>query len=113
MKSIVLFFSILAFLQADVILVKSLACKEIETLEKIPADISQDYIKLNIYAMSNDCAFVSKKDKVQAHEYNYKNQNSLYTKIYLKDSGRILYIRSKNIQIEQPGNINAPVTFSR
>lgn len=98
-----LFFSLTIFLQADVILVKSLACKDVEKLKTVPDDILKDSIKLNIYAMSNACTILSKSDKIQAHEYEQHKKSDPFTKIYLKKSGRILFIRSKNISVEQPG----------
>ncbi len=111
MKVLVLFFSFFILLQADVILVKSLACNDIEKLENIPGDVLKDSIKLNIYAMSNDCALLSKQDKIQAHEYTTENKSDKFIKIYLQDSGRILFINRKNIQIEQPGS--GTFTYSR
>jgi len=95
-----------ALVQADQIKVKSLACTSIDTFEKIPPEVLEDELKLSLFAVANGCRSLSRKDAVTAIGYDPRNEKALFVKILHKKSGETLYVRRKNLQIEQPGKKN-------
>ena len=92
--------------QADQIKMKSMACPSLETFEKVPPEALEDDIKLSLFAVANNCRILSRKDKVTAIGYDPRNDKSIFIQILHKNSGETLYIRRKNITVEQPGKKN-------
>ncbi|WP_324171289.1 hypothetical protein [Sulfurimonas sp.] len=88
---------------ADKIKKKTLACPTVLQLQKAPLNTADNYINLNMYAISNDCVIVSKRDDVEAIGYDSLNSKDIYQKILYKKNGVYLYILKSSIQIEQAG----------
>lgn len=92
--------------QADQIKMKSLACPTLEVFEKIPPKALDDNLELSLFAMANECKILSRDDAVNAIGYDPRNDKAIFIKILLKQSGETLYIRRKNLLVEQPGKNN-------
>jgi len=101
---IVLVFNV--WMQADQIKMKSLACPSLEIFEKIPPEALQDELALSLYAMANNCRILSRRDSVTAIGYDPRNDKNIFIQIVHNESGETLYIRRKNIEVEQPGKNN-------
>jgi len=90
-------------LSADKMKSKTLGCPSVMLLQKAPADMKDNYLELNMYAIANSCVVISKRDSVEAIGYDPLNSKDIYQKILYKKTGTILYIPSATIQIEQAG----------
>lgn len=93
-------------LQADQIKVKSLACPSLETFKKVPSEALEDDLSLSLFAVANDCRVLSRSDHVTAIGYDPRNEKTIYIQILHKQSGETLFIRRKNLLVEQPGKKN-------
>ncbi len=93
-------------LRADQIKIESLACPALETFKKVPSEALEDDLKLSLFAVAHDCRVLSHSDHVTAIGYDPRNEKSIYIQILHKKSGETLFIRRKNILIEQPGKKN-------
>ena len=91
---------------ADAIKAQTVACPTVEIFKNLAKETENDYVKLNLFAMANDCLILSKKDKVEAIDYDPANDNALYMKIVHKQSGKILFVPSNALYIEKPGKKN-------
>ena len=100
-KLILTFFVLVSFLNADKVLQKSLACPSIMLLKKAP--LGDDYLGLNLYAISNNCVILSKNSKIQAIGYDPQNKKVQYQEILYKNTGAILYMLRSQMQVEQGG----------
>jgi hypothetical protein len=94
-------------LSADVITVKTLACPSVTILQKFVKEDLKDPLKLDIYAISNNCIILSKGDKVEALGYDPRNSKEVYQKILYKKTNRELYMRRSSIFVEQGGKKNS------
>lgn len=88
---------------ADKIKKKTLACPSVLQLQKAPLNTADNYINLSMYAISNDCVIVSKRDDIEAVGYDPLNSKEIYQKIIYKKTGVYLYVIRSSIQIEQAG----------
>jgi len=91
---------------ADSIKEQTVGCPTIEILKNIPKETANDYIKLNLFTMANDCMILSRNDKVEAIDYDPANNVALFMKIVHKQSGKILFVPTEDLYIEQPGKKN-------
>jgi len=90
------------FLNADKVLVRTLACKTMDALEKAPVN-EEDSMKLNLYAIANECAILSRDAEIQVLGYDPRNTKKMYIQIVDKRTGYNFYILKSKIQIEQGG----------
>jgi len=91
---------------ADSIKAQTIGCPTVDVLKNISKETENDYVKINLFAMANDCLLLSQKDKVEAIDYDSANETALYIKIIHKQSGKVLFVPSSDIYIEQPGKKN-------
>jgi len=94
-------------LSADMIVVKSLACPTISTLEKSLLEDLSDTIAFEQYAIVNDCVVVTRGDSVEALGYDPRNSKERYIKILYKKTSKELYMLRSALQVEQGGKKNA------
>lgn len=105
MKYIFLLLATLS-LSADLIKKQTLACPTKLILQKsVEIDLS-DPLKLEMYAISNECVVLGREDKVQALGYDPRNAKEIFQKILYKKTGVELYILREAIQVEQGGKHN-------
>lgn len=83
-----------------------MACPSLEIFERIPPEALKDDLELSLYAVANNCRILSRKDQVTSIGYDPHNDKSIFIQIIHKNSGETLYIRRKNIIVEQPGKQN-------
>ena len=88
---------------ADMMKKKTLACPSVIQLQKAPVDNADNFMKLSMYAIANDCVVINKRDKVEAIGYDPLNSKEIYQKILYMKTGVYLYILRSTIQIEQDG----------
>jgi len=100
-KLFLVFVSLYTYLNADKILNKALACPSVMALKKAP--LGDDYLNLNMYAISNSCIIIYKNTEVQAIGYDPRNSSEIYQKIVEKRTGVTLFVKKSVIQIEQGG----------
>ncbi|RLA73110.1 MAG: hypothetical protein DRG24_01130 [Epsilonproteobacteria bacterium] len=91
---------------ADSIKSQTIGCPTVDVLKNISKETDNDYVKINLFAMANDCLLLSQKDKVEAIDYDPVNEKTLYIKIIHKQSGKVLFVPSSEIYIEQSGKKN-------
>ncbi|MEA3373342.1 MAG: hypothetical protein U9Q62_06585 [Campylobacterota bacterium] len=91
---------------ADRIKMKAMGCPSMMAFTKVPSEILQDDIKLSLYAVKNGCRILTSRDQVTAIGYDPRNDKTQFMQIIHKESGETLYIRRKNVQVEQPGKKN-------
>ena len=104
-----LFFLLLLTLSlpADMIKKQTLACPTKLILQKaVDIDLS-DPLKLEMYAVSNECVVLNREDKVQALGYDPRNSQETFQKILYKKTGVELYILRESISVEQGGKKNS------
>ena len=82
-----------------------------EPFKNVPPEALEDEIKLSQYAIANGCRILTLSDKIEAIGYDPRNEKSMFMQIIHKDSGETLYIRRKNIQVEQPGKKRISLSF--
>jgi len=102
----ILFFLGTGLLMADAIKAQTIGCPNVEIFKRITKETQNDYVKLNLFAMSNDCVLLSQQDKVEAIDYDPANSKTLYMKILYKKTGRVLFVPQNSIYVEQPGKKN-------
>lgn len=103
MKYILIFTILFGILQADIMKKKTLACPSVLILQKAPIEQNQNSMNLSMYAISNDCIIVDKKDNVEAIGYDPTNTKEMFQKIFYKKTGVYLYVLKSTIQVEQDG----------
>ena len=91
-----------ASLEADLIKVKTLACKTLDALQKAPVD-KDDYLNLNMYAIAHDCVILSRDAKVQVLGYDPRNSQDMFVQIVEKKTGYTFFMLKSKVQIEQGG----------
>ncbi len=95
-----------SLLNADRVKMASMGCQSMEPFHNIPPEALQDETKLTQYAFANGCRILIPGDKVETIGYDPRNDKTMFIQIIHKESGETLYIRRKNIQVEQPGKKN-------
>nr|WP_321267919.1 hypothetical protein [uncultured Sulfurimonas sp.] len=103
MKYILIVMLIFGIAQADIMKKKTLACPSVLALQKAPIEKHQDSMNLSMYAISNDCVILDKRDNVEAIGYDPTNTKEMFQKIFYKKTGVYLYILKSTIQVEQDG----------
>jgi len=88
---------------ADKIKKKTLACPSVLQLQKAPVDTADNYLNLSMYAITNDCVILGKRDKIEAIGYDSLNSKDIYQKVIYQKTGVYLYLLRSTIQIEQEG----------
>ncbi len=91
-----------SFLSADKVLVRTLACKTMDALKKAPMD-EEDPLKLNMYAIADECIILSRDSQIQVLGYDARNTKKMYVQIVDKRTGYSFYVLKSKIQIEQGG----------
>ncbi len=107
MKYFLLLLCLIGVMQADMIKKKTLACPSIAILQNSSVETQKNTLKLNMYAIANDCEVLTRKDKVEAIGYDPLNSKEIYQKIMYQKTGEYLYIRRSTIQVEQGGKKGA------
>ncbi len=105
MKYILILLLVLTSLQADKVKRKAFACPSVEILQKAPLDKGDNYLDLNMYAISNNCVILSRSSSIEALGYDPRNSKEIYQEIIYKKTGAHLFVRRSAIQVEQPGKI--------
>ncbi|WP_321777603.1 hypothetical protein [Sulfurimonas sp.] len=103
MKFILALLLLFSISSADKMKKKTLACPTVLQLQKVPMDTADNYLNFSMYAISNNCVIVSKRDDVEAIGYDPLNSKEIYQKIIYQRTGVYLYIIKSSIQIEQEG----------
>ncbi len=103
MRYILILLVMLSSSQADIMIKKTLACPTIMKLQNSPKDTVDNYLKISMYAIANDCIILNKRDKIEAISYDSINSKEIFQKIIYKKTGVYLYILRSTIQIEQAG----------
>ncbi len=103
MKYILLFLLLASISGADIIKKKTLACPSVIQLQKAPVENADNFMKLSMYAIANDCVIINRRDKVDAVGYDPLNSKEIYQKIIYLKTGVYLYILRSAIQVEQDG----------
>jgi len=103
LRFFIVFLFFFAGLGADMIKNVTLGCPSVMLLQKAPAVNSDNYVKLNEYAIANNCVIISRGDVVQAIGYDPLNSIDIFQKILYKRTGEELYILRSAVQIEQEG----------
>jgi hypothetical protein len=85
------------------------ACSEAKTLNWFHSDpelavLQQDAIAMELWLIKHDCKVIDRKTAIKVLDYVGKKKIML--KISLTKSGEIMYVLSKDVQIEQPGQDN-------
>jgi len=101
MRYLLAFLLIAISLNADKMKEETLGCPSVMLLQKAPHGTKDDYVSLNMYAISNGCVILSPRDSVEAIEYDSSNSEEIYQKIVYKKTDTILYIPRSTIQVEQ------------
>lgn len=96
-------------LSADYVKKTTAVCSEEETIRNLKDSIdakkiAKDSLDMELWLMKNDCKIIDKKTQIEVLDYTGKEHVIL--KIMLKQTGEVVYTRSKAIQIEQPGQKN-------
>ncbi len=95
-----------ASLWADYIKVTTVGCPSIDILKRLPQETANDYVKVNLFAMTNDCVILTREDAIEAIDYDPANEKTLYIKILYKKTGATLFVLRDEVLIEQPGKKN-------
>ncbi len=106
MRIILVLLFIISASNADIIKKNTLACPTIERLKKAPLDTTENYMELSMYAISNNCVILTKRDKVEAIgslDDDIRNSKEIFKKIMYKKTGVILYMKRSSLQIEKGG----------
>lgn len=93
-------------LNADIVKENTLACPSIEQLKKAPLNTKKNSLDLSMYAISNNCIILTKRDKVEAIgslDDDIRNSKEIYQKIMYKKTGVILYMKRSALGIEKGG----------
>ena len=106
MKILFLFSLLTSFLLADYVKGETLACPSISTLKNAEYETEGDFVKVNLYAIKNNCYILNRSDSIQAIGFDVASEQNLIIKIKYNKTSQILYIQRKAVQIEQPGNKN-------
>jgi len=104
-KILILLLGISSFLLADKVIVKAMACPNMDIMKK-SSQYASDFIELNKYAIVNGCKFLNLQDPIEAIDYDSASEKAIYIKILEKRTGNILYIKRQHVHIEQPGKKN-------
>jgi len=107
LKTIFSLFIISSFLNADMIMHKTLACPTIDSLQKAPVSTDSNPLALQMYSIANNCAILSREDKVVAVGYDSHNSKVIYQKIIYKRTGTQLFMLRSAIAVEQGGKKNS------
>lgn len=94
------------FVYGDVIKYKTLACPSVELLKKAQDVDMKDSLKLEMYAISNNCVVLSREDHIKALGYDPANSKDIFQQILYKKTSTELYIVRDAIHIEQAGKKN-------
>ena len=100
MKVIFVFLTCMSVIFADILKEETLACPSVALLQNAPMD---DYVNINLYAISNNCMILNQKDSVEAIGYDSLNSEEIYQKILYKKTNTYLYVLRSMIQVEQGG----------
>ncbi|OQX60404.1 MAG: hypothetical protein B5M52_00320 [Helicobacteraceae bacterium 4484_230] len=93
-------------LTADQIKAQTIACPTVEMLKSMPQETENDFVKLNLFAMQNNCEILTKEDGIEAVDYDPANEKALYIKIFSKRTAKTLYVLRRAVLVEQPGKKN-------
>jgi hypothetical protein len=93
-------------LVADQIKAQTMACPSVNILKSMPRETGNDFVKLNLFAMQNNCEILTRKDAIEAIDYDPANEKALYIKILSKRTAKTLYVLRRAVLIEQPGKEN-------
>lgn len=88
-------------LNADKILNKSLACPTMDAYKKAP--LGDDYLNLNMYAISHNCKIFYRNSEIQVLGYDPRNSKSPIMEIVDKVTGIKYFINRSSVQVEQGG----------
>ena len=94
---------LISSLSADLVLKKTLACPSLLLLQKSVQEDMQDALRLEMYAIANNCVVLSKQDGVEAIGYDPLNSKDIYQKVLYKKTGVELYMLKSSLQVEQAG----------
>ncbi len=100
-KFLLLCLVFLPTLNADKILNKSLACPTMDSLQKAP--LGDDYLNLNMYAIAHGCEILYRDAQIHVIGYDPRNTQTIYLEVVNKKTGKKLFIKKSQVQIEQGG----------
>jgi len=103
LKHLLLISLLFLYGNTDKILQKTLACPSVVHLQKAVQEDVRDPLKIEMYAIANDCVILNKNDTVKALGYDPRNSKEMFQQILLKKMNQELYILRSTISVEQGG----------
>ncbi len=105
MKYFLSFLLLINILNADKVKVKTIACSSIELL-KGSYDVSDDYVKLNLYSMQYSCIILDVQDKITSYPNDPESCANFVKVLALKD-GNNYFVNRRAIYIEKYDSENS------
>ena len=103
MKYILILLLTLSVLQADKVKNRTMACPSVMLLQKAPLETKDNYMNLNMYAISNSCIFLTKESSIESVGYNANNSKDIFQEIIYRKTGVHLFVKRSEIIIEKFG----------
>jgi hypothetical protein len=95
-----------SIMQADRLMVQTLACKTTSAFEKLDDKIFSDTLALQRFANEHGCVILSPSDNIEVLAEEGIDGQSRFVTIIVKGTGEQYKVFRRTVQIEQPGRKN-------